>query len=147
MRGEVFMALGLRDKCLISQEGLRNGMKITKQKKNIPVFRLFRYFRLFRNLLPFYLEQPAFAFDSPAIAAQFAILADHPVAWSNECGRVGVARSGDCPCRPGLTNTTGDFTVGRRLPYWNTATFLPDSLLKCSPLNIQRKMRVRQLSF
>ena len=97
-------------------------------------------------LILFSFQESPFPFDSPAIAAQFAVFADHPMAWRDDrhwIGRAGAGHGAGC-CR--FADPAGQFAVGDGPAAGYAAQFFPDAHLKGRPLYVQRQCRVGRLS-
>ena len=110
----------------------------------LPMFSLFR--RPFERRGLLFFQQPAFALDAPAIAAEFAVLANDAMTGRDEGRRIGRAGSGDGAGGGRPPYARGDLAVRSALGVGNSAQRFPDPFLKSRPLHVERQVGMRLLA-
>src|SRR5690606_17113395 len=91
-----------------------------------------------RQTLP--LEKIALAFNAPAIAGKTAIIAHHAVAWDRDGDLVGGAGLRHSPHRFRSADAFGNFGVTHCFTDRNFSQGLPDPLLECGSLQVERQV-------
>ena len=87
------------------------------------------------------LKKNAFAVNTPAISRQCAVVAHHAMARDRYSQRVGAAGLGNGPNRSWGADKLGDVAITRSRTSRNLLQRLPDSLLKGSAADIERKVQ------
>src|SRR6266850_3095206 len=95
----------------------------------------------------FLLEQLFLAWKAPAIAAEGAIFANHPMARHDDRSRVRRASAGNSSHGFRLAERPRHLRVRARPATGNPLQFLPDAPLKRRRLQIERKVQPRLLAF
>src|SRR5262249_19144716 len=90
------------------------------------------------SFLGFLGQESALPLDTPAVTGKRAVAPHHPVAGNGERDLIAGASPGHGADGIGRTDLRGNLGVGRRRAGGNAAERVPDAMLECGPLHVER---------